>query len=83
MLLKTWFQEKQYNIAKCYQIFIDTYNRRPDDMIDWEAEYQDVCVDKKISETEKAVQVVLRSGMIVGSSKGWKCWIPKSCIKEN
>lgn len=34
-----------------------------------------------LSESEKAIQVILGTGDIVGSYKGWKTWLPKSVIK--
>ena len=37
-------------------------------------------VHEVLKETEKAVHVVLSTGDVVGSIKGWKTWITKSVI---
>lgn len=42
--------------------------------------YKLVRVQEVLKETEKAVQVVLSTGNVVGSIKGWRTWIPKSVI---
>lgn len=79
--VKDWFIEKTEQTSKRYNTWIDIYSR--DEMgksISDENGYLTVCVDEIISETEKAVQVVLHTGDVVGSGKGWKTWIPKSVI---
>lgn len=43
-------------------------------------EERDMKANEIISESEKAIQVTLGSGNVVGSVKGWKLWIPKSQI---
>lgn len=42
--------------------------------------YVVVKVIEVLKESEKAVEVVLSTGDVVGSYKGWKAWIPKSTI---
>lgn len=72
MLIKEWFFNKQEDIARTYNCFID----KKDDTDG----YVKVLVEEQIKESEKAVQVKLATGSIVGSYKGWTCWIPKSVI---
>lgn len=44
--------------------------------------YVEVIVREVLNETEKAIQVILDSGSVVGNVKGWKTWIPKSVIAK-
>lgn len=78
--VKEWFVDKASNTAKAYNCFIDLYDRDELGIAKVVDGYVKVFVDEVLGESEKAVQVVLRTGDIVGSVKGWKCWIPKSCI---
>ena len=82
MKVKAWVIDKAQRTAENYNVFID-YTRRNDDIMKERTEedgYIFVRVEEEISETEKAVQVRLGSGDVVGSVKGWKLWIPKSQI---
>lgn len=78
--VKEWFIDKQQSTATRYNCFIDKFDRNELGMAIVENGYIKVMVEEVIGESEKAVHVVLRTGDIVGSCKGWECWIPKSCI---
>ena len=71
MKIKEWFYDKQQEIAGGYNCYIDKK--------DSEEGYVEV-VAERIKESEKAIQVKLETGSILGSYKGWTCWIPKSVI---
>lgn len=77
--VKEWIIDKAQETATRYNCFID-YTRRNETL--GNPVREDGCVfvlaDEVISETEKAIQVRLHTGDIVGSSNGWKLWIPKS-----
>lgn len=77
--IKEWFWQKIHASAKCYNTFID-YVRDESGMMKVDDGYVTVIVEEVISESEKAIQVMLSSGGVVGSCKGWKTWIPKSVI---
>lgn len=71
--------------AKRYNYWIDVkYNEEMKDgdanLINNEDGYVTAYVQEEIKETEKAVNVVLSTGFIDGSIKGWKTWMPKSVI---
>ncbi len=77
--VKEWFVDKQQDVARGYNVYID-YERNEHGTKLIEDGYLTVMVDEWISESEKAIQVRLSSGAVVGSVKGWKTWIPKSVI---
>ena len=79
--VRDWFIDKTQITAKKYNTFIDVYSRNEDDVIISEDGYYMVKIMEVLSESEKAIQVVLGTGDIVGSYKGWKTWLPKSVIK--
>ena len=79
--VRDWFIDKTQITAKKYNTFIDVYSRNEDDVIISEDGYYTVKIMEVLSESEKAIQVVLGTGDIVGSYKGWKTWLPKSVIK--
>ncbi|MBO7735964.1 MAG: hypothetical protein J6S67_25570 [Methanobrevibacter sp.] len=79
--VKTWFIEREQEKATKYNLFIDIENRDENGFINHENEFQKV-IAEVISESEKAIQVILNTGSVVGSAKGWKTWIPKSVIKN-
>lgn len=79
--VRDWFIDNTQIIAKKYNTFIDVYSRNEDGVIISEDGYYTVKIMEVLSESEKAIQVVLGTGDIVGSYKGWKIWIPKSVIK--
>ena len=80
--VKEWFIDKQQDTATRYNCFIDIFTRDEDGKEIAIDGYVTVSFEEIIKESEKAVQVVLRTGDVVGSGKGWKVWIPKSVIKE-
>lgn len=79
--VKAWVIDKAQRVAGGYNYFID-YARR-DEKLGTPIE-EDGCVyviaEEVLRETEKAMQVRLQTGSVVGSSKGWTLWIPKSQI---
>ena len=77
--IKEWFYDKTAGVAKSYNTFID-FARTEDGMRKVENGYMAVVVEEVIAESDKAIQVRLASGAVVGSCKGWKTWIPKSVI---
>ncbi len=80
--VRDWFIDKTQVTAKRYNTFIDVYSRNEEGVIIAEDGYYTVKIIEVLTESEKAIQVVLGTGDIVGSYKGWKTWIPKSVIKE-
>lgn len=83
--IKDWFFNKMQDEAKRYNCWIDVkYNEEMQEgdanLINNEDGYITVYVQEEIKETEKAVNVVLSTGFIDGSTKGWKTWIPKTVI---
>ena len=79
MKVKEWVIDKAQQTASCYKCFID-FERGENGMAKNENGFIAVYVEEFISESEKAVQVRLRTGDVLGSVKGWKLWIPKSQI---
>lgn len=80
MIVKTWVIDKAQQTATRYNTFIDFAER---DEIGKRIErngYVKVIVEERLAETEKAIQVRLSTGSVVGSCKGWTVWIPKSQI---
>lgn len=81
MKIKTWFIDKEEDKARRYNIYLD-YSRRDEELgqpIEEDGCYY-MAIEEVLNETEKAVQVVIASGEVLGSYKGWKTWIPKSQI---
>ena len=80
--VKEWVINKAQDEAQKYNIWID-YSRRNEGVAETPL-VEDGCVfvwvEEILKETEKAVQVRLSSGEVVGSGKGWTLWIPKSQI---
>ena len=77
--VKAWVIDKAQEVAGRYNCYID-YARR-DERLGTRVEedgYIYVLVEEVIRETEKAVQVRLQTGSVVGSYGGWTVWIPKS-----
>ena len=79
--VKEWFLDKISDTAKTYNVYID-YERNENGTKKVENGYVTVLVDEAISESEKAIQVRLASGAVVGSVNGWKTWLPKSVVCE-
>lgn len=82
--VKEWFYYKTCDVAESYNTFIDVteYSRVNGVLTADKNGFVEVIVREVLNETEKAVQVVLDSGSVVGSVKGWKTWIPKSVIAK-
>ena len=77
--VKAWVIDKAEAEAKRYNTWIDIYSRDEDGT--------KIAIDgyytvrgEIIKETEKAINVRLSTGDIVGSKKGWTIWMPKSQI---
>ena len=82
MKIKTWVIDREQKTARQYDAYID-YTRRTEDIAKTPL-IEDGCyyvrINEILQETEKAIKVNLSTGAVVGSYKGWKCWIPKSQI---
>lgn len=79
--IKDWFLDKTQDTARRYNTWIDVFSRDEETGMEISIDgYKSVRVQEVLKETEKAVQVVLSTGDVVGSIKGWKIWIPKSVI---
>ena len=77
--IKEWFYEKTQDTAARYNCFVDT-DRDENGCTKVEDGFVTVHVLEILAESEKAIQVLLDTGSIVGSVKGWRTWIPKSVI---
>ena len=77
--VKEWFLNKTQETATRYNTCID-FERNEDDTVLVVDGYATVYVEEKLAETEKAVQVKLHTGNVLGSYKGWTVWVPKSVI---
>lgn len=77
--VKKWIIDRAQETAGRYNTYID-YARQEDGAALVEDGYITVLVREVLKETEKAVQVLLDTGDVVGSYKGWKVWVPKSQI---
>lgn len=83
MRIKKWFLDKTSETANKYNTYIDVTDASRDSKtrcITADADGFVEVIAEVISESEKAIQVVLKTGEVVGSTKGWKTWIPKSVI---
>lgn len=78
--VKAWVIEKAARTASEYNMFIDRYDRDEDGVLHAGNEWAEVMVEEILNESEKAIQVKLSTGNVVGSIKGYKLWIPKSQI---
>lgn len=81
LAVKEWFLGKEQEKATHYNIFLD-FERNEDGTIKVTDGYAFAKIEETIKETEKAVQVKISSGDVLGSYKGWTCWVPKSLIKK-
>lgn len=77
--IKEWFYENTQDTAARYNTFIDT-DRDENGYTKVDDGFVTVRVLEVLSESEKAIQVLLDTGSVVGSVKGWRTWIPKSVI---
>lgn len=81
--IKDWFLDKTQDTARRYNTWIDVFSRDEETGMEISIDgYKSVRVQEVLKETEKAVQVVLSTGDVVGSIKGWRTWIPKSVIAQ-
>jgi hypothetical protein len=78
--VKEWFFDKEQEKAEKYNVFMD-FARNEDGTQKIENGYIFAKVEEIMKESEKAIQVRVSTGEVVGSYKGWICWIPKSLIK--
>jgi hypothetical protein len=81
--VKSWFIDKESEKASRYNTFFD-FKRK--DNGSWEEIIEEdgfkyVFIQKVLNESEKAIQVQISTGDVLGSYKGWKVWIPKSLIE--
>ena len=77
--VKEWFYDKEHDKATRYNIFMD-YERDENGLANIVDGYIFLKVEKILGKSEKAIHVRISSGDVVGSYKGWTCWIPKSLI---
>ena len=80
LAVKEWFFDKEQDKAEHYNVFMD-FERKEDGTVKVVDGYVFAKIEEAIKETEKAIQVKISSGDVLGSYKGWTCWIPKSLIK--
>nr|DAE61488.1 MAG TPA: hypothetical protein [Caudoviricetes sp.] len=78
--IKEWFFDKEQEKAEKYNVFMD-FARNEDGTQKIENGYIFAKVEEIMKESEKAIQVRVSTGEVVGSYNGWICWIPKSLIK--
>lgn len=81
LAVKEWFFNKEQDKATHYNVFMD-FERNENSTIKVADGYVFAKIEEVIKETEKAIQVKISSGDVIGSYKGWTCWIPKSLIKR-
>lgn len=83
MMVKKWMLDQKQNEAARYNMWFEIAKESRTELgiVADEDGFVTVILDDIIKETEKAVQVVVATGDIVGSSKGFKAWFPKSQIK--
>lgn len=80
LAIKEWFFDKEQDKVEHYDVFMD-FERKEDGTAKVVDGYVFAKIEEIIKETEKAIQVKISSGDVLGSYKGWTCWIPKSLIK--
>lgn len=78
--VKAWVIDQAHQTARRYNCYIDYAKRNEDGTRKEEDGYIWVYGEEVIAETEKAIQIRLGTGRVVGSYKGWATWIPKSQI---
>lgn len=81
LAVKEWFIDKEQDKAQRYNVFMD-FVRNEDGTVKVADGYVFAKIEEVIKESEKAIQVKISSGDVLGSYKGWTCWIPKSLIKK-
>ena len=82
LYIKEWLIDKIQAEAGRYDVYIDHPERSEIGTPVVRDGFVMVVIQEMIKETEKAIYVRLSSGSVVGSYKGWRCWLPKSQIKE-
>lgn len=78
--MKEWFYDKIQEKASSYNIYLDHLDDDEGHRAKVEEGYVAIMIEEFLGESEKATHLKLASGLIVGSSKGWDTWIPKSVI---
>lgn len=80
--VKEWFIDKQQQTARRYNVYIDVTDASRGELDQIVADENGMIevIAEILKESEKAIQVKLQSGAVVGSYNGWTCWIPKSLI---
>lgn len=81
--IKEWKADQIDIEAKRFNTFCDVvYRVSENDVHYYKQEDGSVIykVREVLKETEKAIYVHLESGLVDGSFKGWKTWVPKSAI---
>lgn len=74
--VKEWVIDKAQETASRYNTYID-FARNEDGTRKVENGFLTVNAEI-LKETEKAINVKLTTGDVVGTTKGWTLWIPKS-----
>lgn len=86
MRVKEWVIDKIEDESRKYNRYIDVteYSRQNAvGMVKADKDgFVEIIADQILKETEKAIQVQLSTGGVVGSAKGWRAWIPKSQISD-
>lgn len=81
MTIKVWVIDKAQDVARKYDTYLNITSRDDNGVI---CEDKNGCytveVVEVVSETEKAMQIKVATGAVVGSYKGWTMWVPKSQI---
>lgn len=78
--VKRWIIDKAQETAGRYNTYIDFARRTDDGRPLVEDGFVYVIAEEILGESEKAINVRLSSGAVLGSFKGWNVWIPKSQI---
>ena len=77
--IKEWFVDKEADKAARYNMFFEYFKRNENGTRIVENGYIEL-ICEKLAESEKAVKVTIQTGDVVGSTKGWTTWVPKSQI---
>lgn len=78
--IKEWFVNKEQDKASAYNMFFDIESRNENGEIAADENGFVEVIAELISESEKAIKVKIETGAVLGSTKGWKTWIPKSLV---
>lgn len=78
--VKRWVIDKAQQTAGRYNTYIDFSRRNEEGRPLEEDGFVYVLAEEILGESEKAINVRLSTGSVLGSVKGWTLWIPKSQI---